>query len=175
MRRKTRSPETSRRWRLAATSGVGTIRLAAVPRLMATLGRGGHVEEGAASRGNSLQRNNVVLHEVGRQLRVVKVDGVLLTVGEEPVEVVDERGALGLVGLILVEHQPTVAADWGAGPAGGVDDRELGRVDREELAGRRGRTVGAGDDEAAIMVLERRLGHIGLEDRGGLAGARWRG
>src|SRR6202795_2232598 len=99
MRRKTRSPETSRRWRLAATSGVGTIRSAAVPRLMATLGRGGHVEEGAASRGHGLQQIDVVSNDVRRQFRIVDISSVLLAVIHQPVEKVDQRGALGLFGL----------------------------------------------------------------------------
>src|ERR1700682_5647438 len=128
-----RSPASKRRWRLVATSGVGTTR-SAVPRLMATLGGSGHVEEGAASRCDGLQRNDVVLDDVSRQLRVVEIDRVLLAIGDQPVEEVDQRGPFGLVGLVFVEHYPAVSADRRAGLAGGVHDRELGRADREGLA-----------------------------------------
>src|ERR1700687_5129852 len=104
-----RSPASKRRWRLVATSGVGTTR-SAVPRVMATLGGGGHVEEGGACRGEGLQRKDVVLDDVGRQLRVVEVDRVLLAIGDQPVEEVDQRGPLGLVGLVFVGHYPAVSS-----------------------------------------------------------------
>src|SRR6266550_7234258 len=97
-----RSPARRRRWRLEATSGAGTTRSAAVPRLMRTSGRSRDAEEPASPRGNGLECDDVVLHHVGGQLGVVRVAAVLLAVGDQPVEHVNHRGALALVGLVLV-------------------------------------------------------------------------
>src|ERR1700675_2105911 len=111
---------------------------------MATLGRGGHVEEGAASRSHGLQQIDVVSNDVRRQFRIVDISSVLLAVIHQPVEKVDQRGALGLFGLVYVEHQPAIAADGGTRLAWGVDDRELRRIDSQELPGGPPRPPGGG-------------------------------
>src|SRR5260370_29816236 len=118
----------SRPWRLVATSDAGTTRSVAVPRLISASGRRGDVQEGGTSRGDGLQRRNILTNDVRRQLSVVDVDRIMLSVGHEPIQQVDEGGALGLVGLILVEHQPTVAGDRGTGLPR--------RIDAGERAGR---------------------------------------
>ena len=95
----------------------------------------------------------------------MEVDRVLLAFGGgEPVEVVDQGGALRLVGLVFVQDDPAVAADRGAVVAGGVDDGKLARRASDEDICRRRRAGRARDDEVAIAVLERGLLHLGLED-----------
>src|SRR6266550_7988485 len=163
-----RSPARRRRWRLEATSGAGTTRSAAVPRVMTRSGRSWGAEERATPRGNGLECDDVVLHRVGRQLGVVRVAAVLLAVGDQPVEHVDRRAALGLVDLVLVHHQPTVAGDRCAVLAGRVDDGELLGRDVWELLGGGGGAGLAGNDKAAILVLQRRLRHAGLKHVGEL-------
>src|SRR2546425_2884393 len=102
--RKTWSPEMSRRWRFATTSGAGAT--PAVPRLIRSSGRDG--EEDAASRGYGLERIDIKANDVGRQLRIVNVARILLTFVDGPVEQVDQRRALGFVRLIFAQHDPDI-------------------------------------------------------------------
>src|ERR1700724_1066300 len=96
---KIRSPEMSRRWRLVATSGVGTTRSVAVPRLISASGRRGGAQGGGGSRGDGLQRRNILSNDVRRQLRVVHIDRIRLALGDEPVEEAAEGSPLGLSAL----------------------------------------------------------------------------
>src|SRR5207247_7788219 len=92
-------------------------------------------------------------------------DRVLLALGGgEPVEVVDQGGALRLVSLVFVQDDPAVAANRGAVLAGGVDDGKLARRASDEGLCRRRRAGCARTDEVAVAVLERGLLHLGLED-----------
>src|SRR3981189_3743241 len=92
----------------------------------------------------------------------MRVAAVLLALGDEPVQEVDQRGAFGLVGLVLVEHQPAVTRNRGAVLAGRIHDRELTRRDvRKLFSGGRGAGF-AWDHKVAVLVLERCLCHAGL-------------
>ena len=98
----------------------------------------------------------------------MQVTGVLLAIRDQPVKEIDRGRALRLVGLILVQHEPAVAADRGAVLAGRVDDGELTRRGAGELLRGRCRARRAGEHEDAILVLEPGLRHVCLQDIGEL-------
>ena len=98
----------------------------------------------------------------------MQIAGVLLAVSDQPVEEIDHRGALRLVPLIFVQHQPAVAADRGTVRTWRVDDRELARRGAGELLGGRGGTRRTGQHEATVLVLEPCLGHVRLQHIGEL-------
>src|SRR5438309_152417 len=139
--RKTSSPEMSRRWRLVATSSAGATR-SAVPLPIRSLGR--DLEERAAPGGDPFQGGDVVRHHVARELRIVKIHGVLLAIVDQPVQQIDCRRPLGLVRLVGVHHQPAIAADRGAVLTGRVDNGEVGGRGTEVLTGSRRRPGRAG-------------------------------
>src|SRR3989442_5391457 len=126
----------SRRWRLMLARGGGAAS-ATIPLLIRSRLR--NAEEGAPSGGDVFQREEIVRRHVAGQGGVVEIDGVLLAFGGgQPVQVVDQGGALCLVRLVFVEDDPAVAADRSAVLAGLVDHRKLAlRSSHQRLCRRR--------------------------------------